>query len=151
MPAEGEYPGSGGSSVEPGPGEACRYREARVGAARANRVCARVEVRDVVLVDVEPVEREVDEVRRALEGARAADDSRVVELHEAERGVDLVKVGRTELHVGDRAAVHARSGFDEPQLAPQGAEGLSAGRGVVGGGRDPGVGAGQDFEGPASL
>ena len=81
------------------------HREVRVRPRRPHRVVARVEVGDVLVVDVEPVERVADLRGGALEVGRRLDRVRVVEVHEAARRVDLVEVGRAQLRERDRLAV----------------------------------------------
>ena len=127
-----------GVVVAPQEAPLAQGREVWVDAGWAHRVRPRVEVGDVVAVDVEPVERVGDLVRGPEEVLRGLHPLRVVELREAERGgVDLVEVGVAELGVGDRLAVHRRPRDDDAQLGAERGQCLRAGGGLVGRGRDP--------------
>ena len=88
-------------------------RKQRIGVRRANRVGAGVEVGDVVVVGVEPVERVADMVGRVEEVLRAAHLGRLVEHLESLRRVELVHVGRAQIAVRDRHAADRRPGGHE--------------------------------------
>ena len=103
------------------------HREVRAGPCRPHRVVARVEVRDVVVVDVEPVEGEADLRGGALEVGRPLDRVRVVQRHESERRVRLVVVGHAQLRERHRLAVHRATRGHQAEVGALGVQRLRPG------------------------
>ena len=89
-------------------------REQRVGAGRADGVQAGVEIGDVLVVGVEPVERVLDVARGSHEVLRVSHLRRLVELLEAQRRVELVHVRRAQVRVDDRLVADRRAGEHDP-------------------------------------
>ena len=116
-----------------------RRREVRIRPLRAHRVDPGVEVGDVLVVDVEPVEGVLDPARGLHELRGRGHLLGVVEVGEAERRVDLVVVGGAQLREGVRLAVDRRPVGDDPERGPLGAVGLRPRRGHVAGGLGPSV------------
>ena len=111
--------------------------ERRVGAPRAEREPARLQVRDVALVVVEPVEEEVDRAHGALEG-RGVGDLVAVQPLEGECRVQLVHVGGSRAGQRHRPALQRGRARDGPVHGPQQLELDVAGRGARVAGRRAG-------------
>ncbi len=132
-----------GRGMEPRPRVLGPGREQRVGVRRPHRVLPRVEVRDVLVVGVEPVERVADVVGRVHEVLGVSHLGRLVEALEAHGRVELVHVGRAEVRVDDRLALDAAAGDHDPVRGPLGLEGHVAGGRRVAQVGLPGLVAGQ--------
>ncbi len=112
-------------------------RQQPVDARRPDRVGAGVDVADVLVVGVEPVEGVADLHRRALEALHVVDLLRVVPVLEPGSGIQLVQVGGALAGVDHGNALDRRPGDDEADLRAQHAERRRPGGGLVGQARGP--------------
>src|SRR5699024_5249189 len=88
-------------------------RHVRVRTFQTHRVGSGVDERDVLTVHVVPVERVLDVVGGFGEGFRGGDLVGVVETLEADDGVDLAHVGRTQTRVGHGCVVDGGEGLHQ--------------------------------------